>query len=166
MKRYADAIKLTVIPPRAATRSDTTVGLMSLANKYGSAIAAALAGGVEAVTGGMSAGILGTAAGYGVSKMIGSGVKAVQDVRSAKKAAQQFDWLNNPQAPKIPLATKAANTASIPFMAQEIENAKDKLDASKRARGGKVGSEHNPFSSAAKGSDVDRTSHTAPTLEK
>lgn len=117
MKRYADAIKKTVIPPRAATRSDTTVGLLSALNKYGSAVATAIGAGVEGVTGGLSGGLLGAAAGYGVSKLVGNAVGAVKEVQSASRARQHFDWQGAP--PKTPMGRRAAGAAAVPFLADK-----------------------------------------------
>jgi hypothetical protein len=42
------------------------------------------------------------------------------------------------------------------------KHGKHRLD--KRARGGRIGAEKHPFSSAAQGSDKNRTSHTSPTV--
>lgn len=118
MGRYADALKKTVIPPRAATRSDTTVGVLSALNKYGSAVATAIGAVVEGVTGGLSGGVLGAAAGYGVSKLVGKAVGAAKEVQSANRARQHFDWQNAP--PPTPPRQRLAGAAAIPFMASQL----------------------------------------------
>lgn len=91
MKKYADAIKLTVIPPRAATRSDTAVGLMAALHKYSGAIASAI-GGV------FGHGPVGALTGYGVGKLLEKGTNSIKDMKELNRIRGQFE---PPSAAKI-----------------------------------------------------------------
>lgn len=100
MKRYADVVRQTVIPRAARTNSDTTPALMSLMNRYGSAIATTLGAAVEGATGGLTGGLLGGLSGYGVGKMIEKGATAMRETASARRVGRQFNWLDNVPAPR------------------------------------------------------------------
>lgn len=106
MKKYADAIKLTVIPPRAATRSDTTPGLLSVLHKYSAAISSAV-GGI------FGHGPVGVVAGYGVGKLLQKGSDAVQEMKELNRIRSQFEPpsarrvtppRNRPASPFVPAA--------------------------------------------------------------
>jgi hypothetical protein len=115
MQRYADVVKRTVIPKYARTNSDTTPALMSLLNKYGSAITTTIAAGVEAATGGLFHGLIGGLAGHGVANMVGKAMKNAKDVGSARKVAKQFDWLNPPpSSPPLPAVSGGTSIRSLP----------------------------------------------------
>lgn len=89
MKKYADAIKLTVIPSRAATRSDTAVGLLAALNKYSGAISSAI-GGI------FGHGAMGMAAGYGVGKMLEKGSNSIKNMKELNRIRGQFEPPSSP----------------------------------------------------------------------
>src|SRR6185312_9499983 len=89
MQRYADAIKLTIIPPKAATRSDTAVASFAAARKYAGMIGAAL-GWVHG-DGGL--------AGYAVGKLLdkaGEKVTGMKDMRKLNDSLE--DLQQKPQS--------------------------------------------------------------------
>lgn len=84
MKKYADAIKLTVIPPRAATRSDTAVGLLAALNKYSGAISSAI-GGI------FGHGATSVFAGYGVGKLLEKTSNGIKNMKELNRIRGQFE---------------------------------------------------------------------------
>jgi hypothetical protein len=82
MRRYANVVKMTVIPKYARTNSDTTPALMSVLHKYGSAIAAAIGTAADSVTGGL--------AGYAVNSLIQKGAGVVKDTKAASRVAKSL----------------------------------------------------------------------------
>jgi hypothetical protein len=84
MQRYANAIKLTIIPPKAATRSDTAVASFAAARKYAGMLGAAL-GWVHG-DGGLT--------GYAVGKLLdkaGEKVTGIKDMRKLNDSLDNID---------------------------------------------------------------------------
>lgn len=82
MRRYATALKMTVIPPNARTGSDTTPAFFATLSRYANAIASMLGVAVDGASGGL--------AGYAVSSLLKKGVGAASEARNASKAAASF----------------------------------------------------------------------------
>ncbi len=88
MKRYADAIKLTIIPPRAATRSDTAVASFAAARKYAGMVGAAL--GLAHGDGGL--------AGYAVGKLLDKVGEKVTGTKEMRKLTDSLDNIDRTTA--------------------------------------------------------------------
>jgi hypothetical protein len=82
MRRYAQTLKMTVIPPNARTNSDTAPALLAALNKYGGVIGSMLGVAADGATGGL--------AGYAVSSLLKKGFGAASDKAAASKAAESF----------------------------------------------------------------------------
>lgn len=111
MKKYADAIKLTVIPPRAATRSDTAVGLLAALNKYSGAISSAI-GGL------FGHGATGVAAGYGVGKMLEKTSNTIKNMKELNRIRGQFE-----PASSTPVPTRMRFPVSSPIPSYGVSHA-------------------------------------------
>lgn len=81
MKRYADALKLTIIPKYARTNSDTAPALLAAVRKYGAAVMGAL--GYVHGDGGL--------AGLGVGKMLEWGANRIEGAAQTKKLGDSLD---------------------------------------------------------------------------
>lgn len=101
MRKYADAVKATVIPRGARTNSDTAPSLMASlrdrVGRYAGAIFAMLGLGIEGKIGGL--------AGYAVGNMLKSGVKKFSDARAAGKVQQYIEERQPQQNQRIPRIT-------------------------------------------------------------
>lgn len=93
MRRYANAVKLTVVPPNARTNSDTAPALLAAVNKYSGAVSSILGAGID---GGLTGGL----AGYAVNSLLKKGVSAAKEGRAATKASDAFSGA--PVAPTAP----------------------------------------------------------------
>jgi hypothetical protein len=93
MARYAQALKLTIIPKFARTNSDTAPAIMGALHKYGSAIMGSLG---AFLSGGLEGGL----AGVGVKHMLAKGGEKLTDVMAARKVGQSLDDLQ-PVTPKL-----------------------------------------------------------------
>jgi hypothetical protein len=82
MRRYAAAVKMTVIPPLARTNSDTAPAAASLLRHYGGAINGLIGGAINKVTLGMGGAVYDT--------LVKSNLKRRADAREAGKATQAF----------------------------------------------------------------------------
>lgn len=78
MKRYADLVKITVIPKYARTNSDTAPAMLSALHRVGSAITGLLSTAADKVTGGLG--------GYVVQGMLRAG----RDAKEARKVAKSL----------------------------------------------------------------------------
>jgi hypothetical protein len=81
MKRYADALKLTIIPKYARTNSDTAPALLAAVRKYGAAVMGAL--GYVHGDGGL--------AGLGVGKMLEWGANRLEGAAQNKRLSDSLD---------------------------------------------------------------------------
>lgn len=99
MRRYATALKMTVVPPNARTNSDTAPALLAALNKYGGAVAAMLGAAADGATGGL--------AGYAVSTLLKKGLGAASESRAASKASTAF---GGGAPPTSDIAIKAGQT--------------------------------------------------------
>lgn len=87
MRRYAQAVRLTIIPKYARTNSDTAPAIMNALHRFGGAIATALGYAVDhTMTGGL-------VAGYAVNSLLKKGVGIAADSNAARKTAKQFEPL-------------------------------------------------------------------------
>jgi hypothetical protein len=95
MRRYAAAVKSTVIPPGARTNSDTAPAIAAMLNKYGGAISSMLGVAADGATGGL--------AGYAVSSLLKKGLGSAKDARNGAKAAGSFSGAPTeaPQPPNV-----------------------------------------------------------------
>lgn len=89
MDRYAQALRMTIIPKYARTNSDTSVSLMAAsAQKYGSAILASIGAMLDGVTGGLG--------GVGVKHLLDKGGKHLTEQRAARKVGESVNDLPPP----------------------------------------------------------------------
>ena len=136
MQRYADAIKLTIIPPRAATRSDTAVAGFAAARKYAGMLGAAL--GLIHGDGGLT--------GYAVGKLLdkaGEKVTGIKDMRKLNDSLDNIDptLAQNTVIGQRPMPSRAVRKEA-PFslgLPSSLQGpvpagANDEQDQSKRAR--------------------------------
>lgn len=99
MDRYAQALRLTIIPKYARTNSDTAPAMLGALRKYGTAIL----GSIGAVfTGGAEGGL----AGIGVKHVLEKGGERLLDKQAAKKVGRSLDNLED--APPKLLPPKSA----------------------------------------------------------
>lgn len=95
MDRYAQALRLTIIPKYARTNSDTTPAIMGAVRKYGTAIL----GSIGAV---LSGGAEGGLAGIGVKHMLEKGGERFAEARSARKVGRSLENLEETPAQLLP----------------------------------------------------------------
>jgi len=98
MRRYANAVRLTIIPPRAATRSDTAVATFAAARKYAGMVGAAL--GLVHGDGGL--------AGYAVGKLLDKAGEKVSGIRDMRKLNDSLDNIDRTAAPQKVVGARAA----------------------------------------------------------
>lgn len=115
MRRYANAVKLTVIPKYARTNSDTTPALLAAINKYGGAVLSALGFAADhSLTGGL--------AGFGTSTLLKKGAGMVAERNSVKKISRQFEPTPNapitlpPSRTQIGIGLSAPGRVPIPAL--------------------------------------------------
>jgi hypothetical protein len=96
MQRYADAIKLTIIPPRAATRSDTAVASFAAARKYAGMVGAAL--GLIHGDGGLT--------GYAVGKLLDKAGQKVSGIKDMRKLNDSLDNIDRTAAVSKPMGSR------------------------------------------------------------
>lgn len=85
MSRYANALKLTIIPKYARTNSDTAPALLAAVRKYGSAVMGAL--GYAHGDGGL--------AGLGVGKILEFGANKIEGIGQRKRLNDSLDDINS-----------------------------------------------------------------------
>lgn len=109
MRKYADVVKMTIIPPRARTNSDTAVAAMSALHRYGGAIMGLLGGMFHGVTGGI------------VKALINKGATMAGEAKAARRVSESLSDLptiaaQRPpmQVPSSALPLRAAATQGLP----------------------------------------------------
>lgn len=107
MKRYANALRLTIIPKYARTNSDTAPALLAAVRKYAGAIGSALGFGVH---GGAEGGLSGYAVGALLDKA-GDKIKGVQTSRKLSKSLEDFV----PTIPKPTPKPKLSSAKTLPL---------------------------------------------------
>jgi hypothetical protein len=117
MRRYANVLKTTVVPPNARTNSDTAPALLAALNKYGTAVASMLGAGID---GGLTGGL----AGYAVSSLLKKGIGAAKEGRAGAKAGASFGGgapKEPPSAPRITPRLAAPIGVGAGLIAPDIE---------------------------------------------
>lgn len=107
MKRYADTLRLTIIPKYARTNSDTAPAMFAALRKYAGAIGSALG---MATHGGAEGGLSGYAVGALLDK-VGDRIKGVQTSRKLSKSLEDFV----PTVPKPTPRPKPSSAKTLPI---------------------------------------------------
>lgn len=104
IQRFAQAVKMTVVPPGARTNSDTAVALGAMMQKMGSAVLGTLGVADSGLTGGV--------AGYAVSQLLKGGLAKRGEAKAAAKARGAFEQGAPVMPPAPPPGAAQAGRAS------------------------------------------------------
>lgn len=127
MRRYADAVRRTIIPKYARTNSDTAPALLNAVRKYGSAVASAIGLG-------MHGGITGGLEGYGTGKLIDHVAEKIGAAHENRKLSGSLDnIMPSDRARRFYVSPRAAR--ALPFASASAPPAINIGSALRQAQG-------------------------------